>query len=276
MLGYMFCICFVYPFYMLSLCQGYPNDKVAIPTETKKQLTFKNTEKMSKTSKNILGDQRGKIGKVVGKVVDGVQMYSAYTDAVANPKTEKQIAHRARFAGAIALGKAMKGAVKLGLRDMASKKRLNSPFNIFVNINMSKVSYDKTTGTVSVDYEHVIIADGDVPAVTFQGATFTEPLSVTVNYTGNNDTPGARDDDSVYVIVYSPVLGRSIMGIGTRVAGSLMVAVPSEWSGESVQVWGFVRSSVEDVTVVEAYGVTLKPGKCSRSSYIGNGVVAEG
>ncbi len=31
----MFCICFVYPFYMLSLCQGYPDDKVAIPTETK-------------------------------------------------------------------------------------------------------------------------------------------------------------------------------------------------------------------------------------------------
>lgn len=228
---------------------------------------------MSKTSKNILGDQRGRIGKVVGKVVDGVQMYSAYTDAVGNPRTEKQITHRARFAGTIAMGRAMKGAIKIGLRDMASKKRLNSPFNIFVNINMPKVSYDKTTGTVSVDYEHVVIAEGDVPVVTFQGATFTEPLSVTVNYTGNNDIPGARDDDSVYVVVYSPVLGHSIMGIGTRAAGTLTVAVPSEWSGESVQVWGFVRSSVEEVTIVESYGVTLKPGECSRSSYIGTGVV---
>ena len=32
---------------------------------------------MSKTSKNILGDQRGKIGKVVGRVREGEQMYSA-------------------------------------------------------------------------------------------------------------------------------------------------------------------------------------------------------
>ena len=32
---------------------------------------------MSKTSKNILGDQRGKIGKVVGRVVAGEQIYSA-------------------------------------------------------------------------------------------------------------------------------------------------------------------------------------------------------
>ena len=230
---------------------------------------------MSKTSKNVLGDQRGKIGKVVGKVVGGVQMYSAYTDAVANPRTEKQIAHRARFAGTIALGKTMKGAINIGLRDKASTRRLNSPLNIFVNINMPKVSYDKATGTVSVDYEHVVIAEGDVPVVAFQGVSFTEPLSVIVSYTGNNDTPGARDDDSVYVVVYSPVLGHSIMGIGKRVAGSLTVAVPSEWGGEGVQVWGFVRSSVEEVTTVEAYGVTLKPGECSRSSYVGSGTMME-
>lgn len=60
---------------------------------------------MAKTSKNVLGDQRGRIGKVVGKVIDGVQMYSAHTDAVKNPRSEKQIAHRARFAEAIRIGK---------------------------------------------------------------------------------------------------------------------------------------------------------------------------
>ena len=138
---------------------------------------------------------------------------------------------------------------------------------------MPHVGYDKTTGKVTVDYEHVVIADGDVPTVVFQGATFTEPLTVAVSYTGNSDVPGAREDDSVYVVVYSPALGYSVMGIGTREAGSMTVVVPKEWGGESVHVWGFVRSSVEEVTDVEEYGVMLKPGECSRSSYIGTGKV---
>ena len=33
---------------------------------------------MSKNSKNILGNQQGKIGNIVGRVVNGVQIYSAY------------------------------------------------------------------------------------------------------------------------------------------------------------------------------------------------------
>ena len=83
---------------------------------------------MSKTSKNVLGDQRGQIGKVVGKVVDGVQMYSAHTDSVKNPRTPKQVSHRARFSEAIRLGKAMPGALNIGLKNSAAKLRLISAF----------------------------------------------------------------------------------------------------------------------------------------------------
>lgn len=228
---------------------------------------------MSKTSKNVLGDQRGKIGKVVGKVVDGVQMYSAYVESVADPRTEKQIAHRARFAAVIDLGKAMKGAVKLGYRDKAATKKLTSPFNIFVKENIGKVNYDGETAAVTVDYAHVTIADGEVPAVLFNGATFGESCQVTVAYAGQADIPGANDDDSVYVVVYSPVLGRSTMGIGERAAGTLTVALPSEWAGEVVHVWGFVRTSAEWPRPIEAYGITITPGGCSPSAYIGTGTV---
>ena len=98
---------------------------------------------MAKTSKNVLGDQRGRIGKVVGKVIDGVQMYSAHTDAVKNPRTEKQIAHRARFAEAMRLSKAMKAVIKIGFKRTAAKQKLISPSNIFFKENKSKISYNK-------------------------------------------------------------------------------------------------------------------------------------
>lgn len=228
---------------------------------------------MSKTSKNVLGDQRGKIGKVVGKVVDGVQMYSAHTDAVNNPKTPKQIAHRARFAAAVAMGKAMKGAIKIGLRDAAAKRKLNSAFNIFVKRSLRQMTYDAGTGVVTTDYQHVEIAEGETPFVTFTGVTFNEALKVTVTYSGNGDIPGALADDSVYVVIYAPALGGSMMAMAARSAGTMTVELPAVYGGETVHVWGFVRTAVEEVVHVETYGIILKPGECSGSSYVGTGTV---
>lgn len=228
---------------------------------------------MSKTSKNVLGDQRGKIGKVVGKVVDGVQIYSALAGAVSNPRTEKQVSHRARFSAIIAVGRAMKGAVRIGYRDEAAKRRLTSSFNMFVKSNMHNVSYDKESATTTIDYAHVTIAEGEVPPVLFSGVTFAESQKVTVEYTGQGDTPGANGDDSVYAIVYSPAQGCSMMGIGTREAGTLKVTLPSGWAGETVHVWGFVRTSADQLEQVDDYGITIAPGSCSSSAYIGTGTV---
>lgn len=230
---------------------------------------------MAKTSKNVLGDQRGRIGKVVGKVIDGVQMYSAHTDAVKNPRSEKQIAHRARFAEAIKLSKAMKGVVKIGFKQTASKQKLISSSNIFVKENKPKISYNKTTGETSVDYEHIVISEGETPFVMFSGVTFPEALKVTASFNGCNDTPGALADDSVYIAVYSPTLSKCMTGIGKRSDGSVTVTLPSVWAGETVYVWGFVKTSVEEEVNIDDYGITLHPNDCSNSFYIGTGTVTE-
>lgn len=228
---------------------------------------------MSKTSKNVLGDQRGQIGKVVGKVVDGVQMYSAHTDAVKNPRTPKQIAHRARFAASVKLGKAMSGAVKVGFKNTAAKHKLTSAFNIFVKGCIRHTTYNAETGQTTIDYPSVELAEGDTPFVSFTGVSFNEALKVTASYSGNSDIPGADNDDSVYVVVYAPALSKSMMATGLRSAGSVTVNLPSNFAGETVHVWGFVKSSVDDVVRIDNYGITLSPGECSMSTYVGTGTV---
>lgn len=229
---------------------------------------------MSKTSKNILGDQRGKIGKVVGKVVDGVQMYSAYTESVRNPRTAKQIAHRARFATAIAIGKAMKGAINVGLKNIAANRKLQSAFNVFIHENMPHITYNPETGVTTPDYAHITMAEGNTPHVSFGALSFSEALTVSVTFTGNSDIPGANDDDSVYLLVYAPALGRSMMTIAGRSTGSVSVTLPATWAGETVHVWGFVRTSVKEPTTIDTYGITLRPDGCSESSYLGSGMVS--
>lgn len=261
---------------MLGICRLYADLMPKKPEEAAEKKQIINNQKnktMSKTSKNVLGDQRGRIGKVVGKVVDGVQMYSAYTNAVKDARTPKQVSHRARFAGIIQLGKAMPGAINVGLGQRASKIKLTSAFNLFVKKNMKCITYNAETAQTTVDYEHVELAEGDTPFVTFSGVSFNTPLTATASFASNSDMPGANDDDNVYVVVYAPATSRSMMATGTRASGSVAVSLPSAFAGETVHVWGFTKTSVEETVRVESYGITLSPGECSLSSYVGTGTV---
>lgn len=228
---------------------------------------------MSKTTKHVLGNQRGQIGEIVGRVVDGVQIYSAHNGAIKNVRTPKQLAHRARFAAVTTLGSSLDGPVSVGFRNAAASQPLISPFNIFVKTNMPFASYNSETHTASIDYSHVVISRGNAPFVGFTGVTFSEALKATAAFTPYDDTPGADADDSVYLIVYLPELGMNITAIATRSTGTVTATLPAVCGGKTAHVWGFVRTAVEEPTFIEAYGTTLQPNECSPSTYIGTGTI---
>ncbi len=229
---------------------------------------------MSKTNKNILGDQRGKIGKVVGRVVEGVQMYSATPGSRGGACTQKQREHRARFSAIAKMGKPLKGIIKIGMRETASTKRLQSPFNIYLHQNLQHTLYNEETGIATPVFSDIVLAEGIVPYVTFGSPTFEEGQQVTIPFTGNIDWPGAFDEDSVYAVAYCPDLILSATSIALRSADSLSFTLPSNWAGKTIHLWGFTQSSVTTKIEIEKYGMTLTPGCCSSSIYIGSGVVA--
>lgn len=229
---------------------------------------------MSKTSKNILGDQRGKIGKVVGRVVAGEQIYSAAPGPRGSKATQRQKEHRARFAAVVRMGKPLKIIINIGLKLSAAKKRLQSPFNLFVNHNLKHTIYDGGTGLAEPDYEDIELSEGIVPYVTFATPSFAETLKVSVTFSGNADYPGALADDTVYAVAYCPDLVQSATGTAVRSAETVTVNLPPSWRSKTVHLWGFVRTSVATVMEVEEYGIALQPGACSVSSYIGTGEIS--
>lgn len=230
---------------------------------------------MAKTNKNILGDQSGKIGKVVGRVINGIQVYSAYNNHISNPRTPKQLAARARFKAVQRLAKPMNGIVNIGLRLAASGKPMISPTNIFSKKNNSLMQYDASTGIVTPDYEHIILSDGRTPEVVFSNASFTESQTVKVDIASPTGAEfGAFDNDTVYVAVYCPGRDECTLGTALRTDDSVNVSVPPNWVGETVYVWGFVKTSVDEELLVEKTGVKLHPGECSNTSYVASGVIS--
>ena len=230
---------------------------------------------MAKTSKNILGDQRGKIGKVVGRVVEGVQMYSAAPGPRGSEASPKQKEHRAKFKAVQRLAKPLNGIVNIGLHLAASGRPLISPANIFTKRNKSLMQYDASTGIVTPDYEHLVLSDGRTPYVEFGTASFTESRTVTVPFTSPSDSDfGGFDDDTVYIAVYCPGRDECTMATAQRSETEISATVAPTWVGETVYVWWFVKTSVEEDTLVEKVGVKIHPGECSTTSYIATGVIS--
>ena len=230
---------------------------------------------MAKTNKNILGDQSGKIGKVVGRVVNGVQIFSAYNDHNSNPRTPKQLAARARFKAAMRLARALNGIINIGLHNSASGVPLTSPTNIFSRRNNRLMQYDMASGIATPDYEHLILSEGRTPYVEFSNASFDESQSVKVSI-HSPLTPefGAYDDDVVYVAAYCPDRDECSIGTAKRTDATVTDTVPPNWVGKTVYVWGFVMTSVDEILLVEGTGVKLHPGECSPTSYIASGTIA--
>ena len=230
---------------------------------------------MSKNSKNILGNQQGKIGNIVGRVVNGVQIYSAYGGKGHNPRTPKQVAQRTKFAATLLLSRILSGPVTLGFHQAAAGVPMTTPRHIFMKRNISCMNYDAETGIVTPNYENIVISEGRVPSVMFSAPSFSEAASVSVTFTPNTDVDaGAYGQDSVYVAVYCPMEGQCLMAKAARSTGSVTLSTPSSWTGKTVFAWGFVRTSVDSTTFVETYGLTLRPNDCSHSSYLGTGTIS--
>lgn len=229
---------------------------------------------MAKTSKNVLGDQSGKIGQIVGRVVNGVQVYSAYSSHTSNPRTPKQLAARARFTAVMRLAKSLNGVVNIGFRMAAAGIPMTSPTNIFTKRNNRLMQYNPETDVATPDFEHLILSEGRTPIVIFSNASFADSQLVKASITSPTGSEyGAFDNDIVYMAVYCPDNDECVLATAKRSDTTITATVPPNWVGKSVYVWGFVKSSVDETQFVDSIGVRLHVGECSPTTYIGEGEI---
>lgn len=224
---------------------------------------------MARTTKNVLGNQSGRIGQVVGMITDGVQLYRSYTDRVRNPRTVAQQLTRAKLGEFSLVARGFKSAIALGFKN--SRKPLESVQNVFIRKNQSAMSGD-TPSEVAFDYSQAKLSEGNAVMPGFGSIRADEALTIDVTFVPNSDIPGASVRDKVYVCLFQSDTKASVLSLGTlRSAGSVSISVPSGWSGMRVHGYGFVVAA-EDV--FDTNGVKLtSAGECSATAYLGSATI---
>lgn len=190
---------------------------------------------MGKINHGILGGFRGKVGNVVGGNWKGIDYMRVKPASVANPKTEGQVGQRNKFSAVLHFLQPMKEHIKIGFKDFAIKK---TEFNSAMSYNLNNAVVGDAE-MASIDYSKVLVSRGSLPSARGfkSGSDLSGQLQLT--WTNNSDEQNANPTDKAFVLVYNEERGEAISLISKakRSAGSVDIALPDNYQGETVEVY---------------------------------------
>lgn len=205
----------------------------------------------------ILGNFSGKVGNIVGRQRQGRVVLSIYQPNVANPKTAEQMDNRSKLATLVSKMKIIAPYVKIGFKGLDGYK-YGTPWSAFVGYNLRGGGVKKNgSNEWIVDYGLTVVALGQT-SLPYNPTGTLDGNDIAVTWTDNSALdPNAEADDEAAVIALNSSKNQVFanMALAARSVHTGTLALPSAWSGDTVEVWMFMIS---------------KKGEPSKSTYLGN------
>lgn len=203
---------------------------------------------MAKQFGGAFANYYGKVGNVVARIRQGRTILSIYQPNVLNPRTSEQVKVRNKFAAITRYASGLAGALKYGFHNLDGYKTGNY-FSAAVGYNSKNDAYDETIA--EIDANKFIIAQGNVD-LPYSPSASAEGNTVTITWSDNSGMGNALATDKICVVAYNPSTNQSVISIDAadRSERNASLALPTAWSGATVDVWLFVkRPSTNDCSM---------------------------
>ena len=201
---------------------------------------------MGKINQGILGGVSGQVGNVIGGTWKGIDYLRIKPSSVANPRTEGQVDQRSKFSTVLRFLQPMTDFLRVGFKLYANKM---TQFNAAMSYNLNNA----ITGAYPnfmIDYTSALVTRGNLTGSANGAATSPSAGSVEVTWTDNSGSGSAHATDKALIALLNTTRVEAVFTTAgpARSAAAAAIPVPSEYSGEDVEVFlGFVS---EDGTKV--------------------------
>ena len=200
---------------------------------------------MGTIKKGILGGFSGKVGTVVGANWKSISYMRSLPQKVKNPRTLGQRSQRSKFSLTLKLLQPMTAFLRTGWKLYAHKQ---SPFNAAMSYTLANA----VTGVYpdyDIDPSKVLVSRGALTPATNTFVSF-DSGEVEFQWEDNSGKGSAKQTDKALIAILNLSKGEAI----TDTAGVerpdcvQRVAVPAEWSGDSVETYlGFISEDGKEV-----------------------------
>lgn len=207
--------------------------------------------------KGVLGYFRGKVGTVVGAVINGIHYMRSLPDFGQDNPTVAQINVRAKLALIAGWLKQWKAQIRIGYQDFTNG---TTPFSAAMSYHLRNA----VTGVAplySIDYPKVMISSGELDKINAPEVSVTEDAQIDIAWAANGSMFSGKPTDLLTFMLYNPEKEEFVYakGAAARSVLSYELMVPSMFSGDTVYLW---------LSVVSADGKLV-----SDSQYLGEWVV---
>jgi hypothetical protein len=209
-------------------------------------------------NQGILGGVSGQVGNVIGGTWKGIDYLRIKPSSVANPRTEGQVDQRSKFSIVLKFLQPMTDFLRVGFKKYANKM---TQFNAAMSYNLNN-SITGAYPNFMVDYASALVSRGNLTVAANGAASSPSAGNVEVTWTDNSGSGSAQATDKALIALLNTTRGEAVFTTAgpERSAGLATIPVPSEYTGEDVEVFlGFVS---EDGT------------KVANSVYLGSVTVA--
>ncbi len=213
---------------------------------------------MGKISQGVLGGFSGKVGNVVGGTWKGIDYMRIKPANVTNPRTEGQVDQRSKFSTVLRFLQPMTDFLRVGFKLYANKM---TQFNAAMSYNLNNA----ITGAYPnfmVDYANALVTRGNLTGAANGAASSPSAGDVQITWDDNSGSGSAQATDKALIVLLNTTRQEAVFTTAgpARSAGTETISVPSEYTGEDVEVFlGFIS---EDGS------------KVANSSYLGSVTVA--
>lgn len=213
---------------------------------------------MGKINQGILGGVSGQVGNVIGGTWKGIDYLRIKPSSVANPRTEGQVDQRSKFSTVLQFLQPMTDFLRVGFKLYANRM---TQFNAAMSYNLNNA----ITGAYPnfmVDYASALVTRGNLSGAANGAASSPSAGDVQITWDDNSGSGSAQATDKALIVLLNTTRQEAVFTIAgpARSAGTETISVPSEYTGEDVEVFlGFIS---EDGS------------KVANSSYLGSVAVA--
>ncbi|MES2454488.1 MAG: DUF6266 family protein [Bacteroidota bacterium] len=207
--------------------------------------------------KGILGYFRGKVGTVVGAVMNGIYYMRSLLDFGEDNPTVPQINVRLKMTLIGSWLKLLKAQIRVGFQ---SFNKGTTPFAAAMGYHL-KNAVTGVAPDFTIDYTKVVISVGDLDKINSPGVATTEDAQLDFSWLANGSLQYGSATDKLTFVVYNPAKKEFAFSVGLvqRSALSYDMMLPVAWSGDEVESW---------LSVVSLNGKVV-----SNSQYLGSTAV---
>lgn len=199
---------------------------------------------MGTIKQGILGGFSGKVGTVIGSSWKGISYMRGRAQNVKNPRTERQMEQRSKFALTLDFLKPITPFVRTGFKAYTSKQTA-------FNAAMSYIVKNAISGTYpnyAINFTNVLVSRGALETAKEPSAEVSAGSFIIKTRTETNGS--GQPTDLMMPLIFNANKGEAVFSTAgaARSVGQTTLATPADWAGDTVEV--FLGMISEDGTLV--------------------------